>query len=61
MILRAGLALIVIVSLALCGSGSAQPRRTQISQPPSGCYENYAGNLSTHSDFYDRYLMEDGL
>jgi TRAP-type uncharacterized transport system substrate-binding protein len=29
-------AILVIVSLALCGSGSAQPRRTQASQPPSG-------------------------
>src|SRR6516165_8098814 len=29
-------AIIVIVSLALCGSGNAQSRRTQIPQPPSG-------------------------
>src|SRR4249920_93865 len=36
MTFRPRLAIIVIVSLALCGSGSAQPRRTQISQPPSG-------------------------
>src|SRR4249920_756743 len=36
MTFRPRLAIIVIVSLALCGSGSAQPRRTQVSQPPSG-------------------------
>jgi hypothetical protein len=29
-------AISVIVSLALCGLGNAQSRRTQISQPPSG-------------------------
>src|SRR5580704_16494328 len=33
---RARLAIVVIVSLALCGLGNAQSRRTQISQPPSG-------------------------
>src|SRR6476659_4623411 len=36
MTLRAGLAISVIVSLALCDLGNAQSRRTQISQPPSG-------------------------
>src|SRR6476646_2309752 len=36
MTLRAGLAISVIVSLALCGLGNAQSRRTQISQPPPG-------------------------
>jgi TRAP-type uncharacterized transport system substrate-binding protein len=33
---KARFAIIVIVSLALCGLGNAQSRRTQISQPPSG-------------------------
>src|ERR1700726_3204161 len=36
MTFRARLAMAVIVSLALCGLGNAQSRRTQISQPPSG-------------------------
>src|SRR6478736_1410698 len=36
MTFRARLAIVVIVSLALCGLGNAQSRRTQISQPPSG-------------------------
>src|SRR6202171_2280259 len=36
MTFTARLAIVVIVSFALCGLGSAQSRRTQISQPPSG-------------------------
>ena len=36
MTFRPRLAIVVIVSLALCGLGNAQSRRTQISQPPSG-------------------------
>src|ERR1700676_1852461 len=36
MTFRARLAIVVIVSLALCGLSNAQSRRTQISQPPSG-------------------------
>ena len=36
MTLRPKLVIVVLVSLALCGLGNAQSRRTQISQPPSG-------------------------
>ena len=36
MTFRTRFAIVVIVSLALCDVGSAQPRRTQSSQPPSG-------------------------
>src|SRR4029077_1826854 len=36
MTFRPKLVIFVIVSLALCGSGSAQPRRTQVSQTSSG-------------------------
>ncbi len=36
MTFRAKFAMVVIVSLALCDLASAQPRRTQTAQPPSG-------------------------
>ena len=36
MTFRPTLVIVVLASLALCGLGNAQSRRTQISQPPSG-------------------------